>query len=175
MPVWALMGLFIPVWGFYYLGNIGGYSLGKNLILYLLGYYVLGDDRVMERLGKHIRWIGGLWGLSELLLIVAYYKYAFYGDLAVNVVCWLGVLTLLTLGKEYLNRETAFTKYFRKASFPVYVIHQSVLVALGYYVLNGMENLFLQVAVIILGSLFITVLCYEGVRRIPVLRRLLGA
>ena len=175
MPVGVLIGLFIPVWIFYYLGNIGGYSLGKNLALYLLGYYVLADDKVMEKLEKHIRWIGGLWGFSELLLIVAYYKYAFYGDLAVNVVCWLGVLTLLVLGKEYLNRETAFTKYFRKASFPVYVIHQSVLVALGYYVLNGMENLFLQIVVIISGSFAITVPCYEIVKRIPGLRKLVGA
>lgn len=47
-------------------------------------------------------------GLSELLLAAAYYKWAFYGDLAVNVVCWLGVLTLLVLGKKYLNKETAF-------------------------------------------------------------------
>lgn len=175
MPVWALIGFFIPVWIFYYLGNIGGYSLGKNLVLYLLGYYVLADDKVMERLEKNIRWIGALWGLSELLLVVAYYKWAFYGDLAVNVVCWLGVLTLLVLGKKYLNKERAFTKYFRKASFPVYVMHQSVLVALGYYVLKGMDNLFLQMVVIIVGSFAVTVLCYEIVRRIPVLGKLLGA
>lgn len=174
MPVWMLIGLFVPVWGFYYLGNIGGYSLGKNLVLYLLGYYVLADDKVMERLEKHIRWIGALWGLSELLLAVAYYKYAFYGDFAVNVVCWLGILTLLVLGKEYLNKETVFTKYFRKASFPVYVIHQSVLVALGYYVLKVVDNLFVQVVGIIFGSFLMTVLCYEIVRRIPGLRKLAG-
>lgn len=174
MPLWGLLGLFVPVWGFYYLGNIGGYSLGKNLILYLLGYYVLADDKVIERLERHVKWIGALWGISELLLIAAYYKYAFYGDLAVNVVCWLGVLTLLILGKRYLNKETAFTKYFRKASFPVYIIHQSVLVALGYYALKGMDNLILQIVVVIFGSFVITVLCYEIVRRIPGLRKLVG-
>ena len=175
MPLWALIGLFVPVWLFYYLGNIGGFSLGKNLVLYLLGYYVLADDSVMERLRKHIKRIGAVWGISELLLAAAYYRYVFYGDPAVNVVCWLGILTLFVLGKEYLNKETAFTKYFRKASFPDYVIHQSVLVALGYYVLKGVDNLLLQVIVIICSSFVITVLCYEIVRRIPVLRKLVGA
>lgn len=175
MPIWMLTGLFIFVWIFYYLGNIGGYSLGKNLVLYLLGYYMLGNDEVMGTLKRHIRWIGALWGISELLLVVAYYKYAFYGDLAVNVVCWLGILTLLVLGKEYLNKEWAFTKYFRKASFPVYILHQSILVALGYYVLKGMDDLLLQIVTIIFGSFVITILCYEIVRRIPVLRKLLGA
>lgn len=174
MPVWALAGLFVPVWIFYYLGNIGGYSLGKNLVLYLLGYYVLADDRVLERLKVHRKWIGTFWGISELLLGAAYYKYAFYGDLAVNVVGWFGILSLLMLGKEYLNKETAVTKYLKGASFPVYVIHQSVLVALGYYVLKGVDSLLLQAGIIIAGSFVVTVLCYEIIRRIPVIRKLIG-
>lgn len=175
MPMWMLAGLFVPVWLFYYLGNIGGYSLGKNLVLYLLGYYVLAEDKVMERLRTHIKWIGAFWGLSELFLGAAYYKYEFYGDLVVNVVCWFGILTLLVLGKEYLHKESRFTKYLKRASFPVYVIHQSVLAALGYYVLKGMNNVFLQVVVIISGTFVLTVLCYEIVRRIPFLGKLLGA
>lgn len=175
MPMWMLAGLFVPVWLFYYLGNIGGYSLGKNLVLYLLGYYVLAEDKVMERLRTHIKWIGAFWGLSELFLGAAYYKYEFYGDLVVNVVCWFGILTLLVLGKEYLDKESRFTKYLKRASFPVYVIHQSVLAALGYYVLKGMNNVFLQVVVIISGTFVLTVLCYEIVRRIPFLGKLLGA
>lgn len=174
MPVWALAGLFVPVWIFYYLGNIGGFSLGKNLVLYLLGYYVLADDRVMERLKVHGKWIGTFWGISELILGAAYYKYAFYGDLAVNVVGWFGILSLLMLGKEYLNKETAVTKYLKGASFPVYVIHQLVLVALGYYVLKGVDSLFLQAGIIMAGSFAVTVLCYEIIRRIPLIRKLIG-
>lgn len=174
MPVWALAGLFVPVWLFYYLGNIGGFSLGKNLVLYLLGYYVLADEGVMEKLKVHGKWVGGLWGISELLLGAAYYKYAFYGDLAVNAVGWLGILSLLVLGKEYLNKENAVTRYLKGASFPVYVIHQSVLVALGFYVLRGADPLLLQIGTIMAGSFVVTVLCYEIIRRIPVIRKLIG-
>lgn len=175
MPVWMLAGLFVPVWLFYYLGNMGGYSLGKNLVLYLLGYYVLAEDKVMERLRVHIKLIGALWGLSDLLLGMAYYKFAFYGDLMVNVVGWLGILALLVLGKEYLDKESRFTKYLKRASFPVYVIHQSVLVALGFYVLRGVDHLFWQIGIIMAGSFVVTVLCYEIIRRIPVIRKLTGA
>ena len=38
IPAVGLVLLFIPVWLMYYLGNFGGYSIGKNLALYLLGY-----------------------------------------------------------------------------------------------------------------------------------------
>ena len=41
MSVFAVLLLFIPIWLMYYLGNFGGYSIGKNLVLYLAGYYVV--------------------------------------------------------------------------------------------------------------------------------------
>lgn len=53
MPVWGILFLFIPIWLMYYLGNFGGYSIGKNLALYLVGYYVLNNDSVMEKLEKN--------------------------------------------------------------------------------------------------------------------------
>ena len=40
--------LFLPIWLLYYLGNFGGFSLGKSLTLFLAGYYVLSNDAVMK-------------------------------------------------------------------------------------------------------------------------------
>lgn len=38
-PAKGVLLLFIPIWLMYYLGNFGGFSMGKNLALYLVGYY----------------------------------------------------------------------------------------------------------------------------------------
>lgn len=175
MKVWMVIGLFIPVWLLYYIGNIGGYSIGKNLILYLLGYYVLGNDSIMEKLERNIRWITAIWIVLEIALGIAYYHCSYYGDFGVNLVCWFGVLVLLTLGKYFLDQETAFTRYFRKSSFSIYVLHQSILVVLAYYVLNRFEQLVLQIILILFGSFILTVLCYEIIKYIPVVRKILGA
>lgn len=52
IPAFGILLFFLPVWLMYYLGNFGGFSIGKNLMLYLIGYYVLSNDPVMERLEK---------------------------------------------------------------------------------------------------------------------------
>lgn len=174
LNIWLILGLFLPVWLFYYIGNIGGFSLGKGLALYLIGFYIMSNDAVMEKLEQNIKWIVGIWGVLEIALGFAYYQWSYYGDLAVNVVGWFGILVWLTLGKRFWNRETKATKYFVKASFPIYILHQSILVVLAYYVVGTWENVLLQVVIIMLGSLCLTMLCYQVIRYIPGIRNLFG-
>lgn len=169
-----LMGLFVPVWLLYYIGNFGGFSLGKNFALYIIGYYVLSNDSVLERLERNFKWIAGIYGVSQLALAIAYHQWAFYGDLAVNFVGWSGVLFWFIAGKRWLNRETKGFNYFKKASFPIYILHQSILVAVGYYTLLLCDDLPLQMAVILVGSFVLTVFCYQVIRHIPYLRCLFG-
>jgi Zn-dependent protease with chaperone function len=52
LPVLGVFLLFVPIWLMYYIGNFGGYSIGKNLALYLIGYYVLSNDLVVDKLEK---------------------------------------------------------------------------------------------------------------------------
>lgn len=174
LSVLLVVGMFIPIWLFYYIGNFGGYSLGKSFALYLMGYYVLGNDAVIEKLEKNIKWIAPVYGITAVGLSVVYHQYSYYGDLAVNFIGWMGILTLLVLGKRYLDRETKFTRYFNKASFPIYILHQSILVAIGYYVLATCKGLVSQVMLIIFGSFILSVICYQIISCIPYLRKLIG-
>lgn len=174
LQVLLVIGLFIPIWLFYYLGNFGGFSLGKNFALYLAGYYVLSNDAVIEKLEKNMRWIAPVYFITDIGLVAAYYQYSYYGDLAVNFIGWMGILTLLVSGKRYLNKETKFTRYFNKAAFPIYILHQSILVAIGYYVLAGVDGLISQVLIIMFGSFILSVLCCQIISWVPYLRKLVG-
>ncbi len=171
----VIIALFIPVWLSYYIGNIGGFSIGKDLSLFLLGYYVLSNDHILAKLDKYKKIIITIYFLFTILLMGLYYEYAYYGDLLVCFVGWIGILGLLVLGKKYLNTENAITKYLNKASYTIYILHQSILVALAYWALATVENIAVQVIIIMLGSLIITIICYEICKRIPVLRFLLGS
>lgn len=153
--------LFLPVWLMYYLGNFGGFSLGKNLALFLIGYYVLSSDILIERLEKNIRWLSGLCLVTTILSVALYYKYSFYGDLWVNFIGWISILVLLVLGRKFLNQKTRFTEYFNAASYPIYILHQSILVAAAYYVVKGCSGLLLQVSLICVGSFAATMAVYE--------------
>ncbi|MDE7273128.1 MAG: acyltransferase family protein [Lachnospiraceae bacterium] len=174
MPVWGILLLFIPVWIMYYMGNFGGFSVGKDMALYLLGYYVLSNDSVMETLEKNRKWLAVLWGIGSAALVILYYQFKYYGDLWINFVGWLSILAVLVFGKKYLDRRSGFTDYLNRASYPVYILHQSILVALAYYVIQICDAFVIQVGLIWIGSFALTIAAYHLVKRIPVVRKMIG-
>ena len=169
----SIILLFIPIFIFYSFGNFGGKSLGKYMFLYLLGYYLFSDDFI-EQLVKHKVIILSLFSVSQILLVILYFKYRYYGDLLVNFVGWLGILSFVIVGKLFLNKENKLTNYFKTASFPIYILHQTFLIIIAYYVLMLMDNIALQINIIIFGSLILTIMIYEIMRRIPILKNMIG-
>lgn len=181
IPVWGIFLLFIPVWFMYYVGNFGGYSIGKNMALYLIGYYILADDSTMNKLKKNIKWMSVLCAAGNVALAVLYYRYTYYGDLWINYIGWNTILVLLVAGKRFLNRRTGFTGYFNRASYPIYILHQPILVAVSYYVVRLCDtvpydtaplstarplqgNMALQAILICFISFALTVLTYHIIR-----------
>ncbi len=174
LHVGIVIGMFLIVWLTYYIGNIGGYSIGKNLTLYLLGYYVLNNETVQAKLDKYRKIIAATFLLSDIALAIAYYQWAYYGDLLVNFVGWMGILTMLIYGKRIWNRTNRVLTYFGRASYPVYILHQTILVVIAYYVVQNIDGLLLQIIIILSGSFLMTLLCYEIICRIPYIRNLIG-
>ena len=174
LSTWKIVSLFFVVWCMYYIGNIGGFSLGKDITLFLLGYYFFSNDEVMEKLKQSSMILLIIFLIFTIVLTISYYNYSYYGDLLVNFVGFIGVCALLAGGEKMLNKETRFINYFNKASFPVYILHQTILVVLGYYTLLYVRNIVGQIVIILCGSFIITILLYEILKRIPFVRVLLG-
>lgn len=165
--------LFVPIFAFYPIGNFGGQSIGKYLLLYLFGYYLFSEE-LLEKLLDYKGIILSLFSISQLILVVLYYQYGYYGDFFVNFVGWLGVLSCFLVGKLFLNKENILTKYFKKASFPIYILHQTILVVIGYYTLIMTQNIILQIVIIMLGSFIVTIISYEIISRIPIIKKMIG-
>lgn len=152
----GLLCLFIPIWLMYYLGNFGGYSIGKNFALYLMGYYVLSNDAAADRLAKNSKWIIALCAGGTVALTALYYRYSYYGDLWVNFIGWISILALLILGKKMMNVRMRFMECFHKMSYSVYILHLPILAALAYYVAQMGVGLAVQVIFIGFGSFALT-------------------
>lgn len=135
---------------------------------------MLSNDLVMEKLERNIGWLAALCGIGTIASVVLYYRFSYYGDLWVNFIGWLSILVLLVAAKRFLNQRTALTGYFNQASYPVYILHQSILVALAYYVVGISGVLAVQVSCICIGSFLATMLAYHLIRLIPVVRGLVG-
>lgn len=174
MSVFGLLLLFIPIWLMYYIGNFGGFSIGKDLALYLLGYYVLSNDLIIEKLERNIKWLAILCTVGTIASVAMYYRFSYYGDLWVNFIGWISILVLLVAAKRSLNKRTGFTEYFNRASYPIYILHQSILVALAYYVVQASDVFPVQIFGICIGSFLLTILAYHLIKLIPGVRKMVG-
>lgn len=172
--IFLVLFLFIPIWLMYYLGNFGGFSLGKSLALYLIGYYVLSNDLMIEKLERNLKWLITLCAIGTIVSVTMYDRFSYYGDLWVNFIGWITILVLLATGKKFLNTRTVFTEYFNQASYPIYILHQSILVALAYYIVQISDILFVQIFGICIGSFLLTVAAYHLIKWMPVVRKMIG-
>lgn len=74
---------------------------------------------------------------------------------------WFWVLAILGYGRRYLNRDRRWLPYANEAAYPVYILHQTVVVGLAYYVVQLKEPLFAKYLFLAPTSLVLTVLLYH--------------
>ena len=88
--------------------------------------------------------------------------------------CWLWLLAFWGVGMRLLNFTNRLINYANDAVLPVYILHQTLIIIIGYYAIQWnipiVAKYFFVVATVFLSSLLI----YEVVRRINVTRFLFG-
>jgi glucan biosynthesis protein C len=80
---------------------------------------------------------------------------AFYGFNGFNTWCWL--LALLGFGRKHLNFTNKVRDYAVEAALPFYILHQTFIIIIGFYVIQWHIALMLKFLLIIVLT-FITVL-----------------
>jgi peptidoglycan/LPS O-acetylase OafA/YrhL len=91
-----------------------------------------------------------------------------------NLAVWLMALGLMGLADAYLNKPSKTLSYLSRASYPVYLVHQTVLVVIAHFVVHSGLGAAPQYIVIMLGSLVASVAWYELFRRFKPTRFMLG-
>jgi glucan biosynthesis protein C len=92
-----------------------------------------------------------------------------------SFVPWFVILTMLIYGRRFLNFTNGFLKYFAEGAYPLYILHQTVIVIIGYYVVQWGVDVLVKYAVIVAGSFAASALVYDVVvRRTNVTRFLFG-
>jgi glucans biosynthesis protein C len=179
LPV--LLLLFIPVWLLNFIGfNVTGYSFLSYFAMFLIGYSLLAHDTVQVLLEKNRTILLAAWilltvGVLWMYGIVIGHSEVFWGSSPIFVLTgWTGVLALMGAGRHLIDTTSNITTYLGAASYPVYIIHQAVLVAIAYYVLMLAIPPALQYLAIVIFSFLVTFACHEIIMRIPGVRVLFG-
>lgn len=82
---------------------------------------------------------------------------------------------MLYVGMRFLDHTSKRLKYLREAVYPIFIVHQPVIVFIAFYVVQWEVNVMLKLLVIVIATLAISLGFYEFlVRRINPVRVLFG-
>jgi glucans biosynthesis protein C len=169
-------------------GTVGISDPFIYILFFIFGYVLFSDSR-LERLVA-------MSGQRALIMAIAssalygtgYYlnffsiselssfslKNAAFQSLA-GINCWAWTVALLSIGMRYLNKNNQALKYANEAVMPFYVLHQTVIIFFGYYIIQLHIGMGKKYIFITLLSLFTTVCIYELiVKRFSFIRWLFG-
>jgi peptidoglycan/LPS O-acetylase OafA/YrhL len=95
--------------------------------------------------------------------------------LTANLFTWLCVMACLGYGYRHLSFVNPLLRWARDASYPVYIMHQTIIVVIGYYVIQTSWTPWTKYFVIVALTLAACFALYEGcVRRLAPLRFAFG-
>lgn len=183
LPAYILGNLLNPdsPWG---TTVLGGWSIFIYPCFFVSGYVIFSNERLQASI-KHWRWISLTAGI--LLWPTINILWAALGDptfgtweralgtfpYCLSAWCWL--LAILGFGMKHLSFSTSFLKYANEAVLPFYILHQTVIFSLAYFVVQWAIPDLLKWAFILISSFIVSIGLYDVlVRRFNLSRFLFG-
>lgn len=184
LPLALVEGTLRPRWS----GFQNLYDDWANFFLYIFyfiyGYLICADARLGPTIDRHLRIalimavtfmsvLFRLW-VSDFLPNRGYsLEYVSY-QMFRGVNSWFWVVTLLGIGRRYLNFNNRVLQYAGETSYPFYILHQTVVVAIGFYVVGWNISIMEKFLIISTTSLVATIVLCDLLVRINVVRFLFG-
>ena len=162
----------------------GGWGMAMYMCFFLAGFVIVSHER-LQAIIRRLRWLS--LGLG-LVLLPAHLLFEFQEirlgvgairPLLVSSVealaSWAIILAILGFAMQHLTKQVPFLSYSNEAVLPFYILHQTVLLSVGYFVVQWHIPDLFKWLVIVPTSFAIIMGIYEYlVRRNNILRFLFG-
>jgi hypothetical protein len=152
------------------------YNFAFYFLLLIYGYFFASAKRFWITLEKSRRFYLALGLFSFSMIYFGWHQsgtnflevsvaghYIFDLFKCLNILCW--ILCLLGYSKRYLSHDNGNLQYASKAVYPFYILHQTVLIGLGFYVIKTGWSIFTKYMIIVAGTFIFTMLLYELIIR----------
>jgi glucan biosynthesis protein C len=156
----------------------GGWNVISYFLFFMLGYMVYSDEEardVPRKLFVPLLIAGACLTTLGYLLQYGFRIEAEYGTstwAGIQVLrgarAWFWILAILGMGDRYLNRTNRFLAYANTGVLPFYILHQPIILLIGYFVVQWHATIAAKYLFITATSFAAVMLVYEFlIRRIP--------
>jgi peptidoglycan/LPS O-acetylase OafA/YrhL len=155
------------------------YTFNHYLLLTVYGFALASMQGAWDRLAAKRRWALGIGLLVIVGLLSAFATGVIHHDTAAdsvlaNVFTWTFLLAFLGYGRRYLSFENGLLRWARDASYPVYILHQTVIIGIAYFVIQEAWSPWAKYWLVLATTMAACLLAYEVIRRVPLMRFLFG-
>ena len=168
----------------------GGASTGNffyYLLFFIIGYLIPADSRFTESLKKNTSFSLGLGIIAFCLIgiVLAVFDYDpwdksfspmfLLASILVSINTWCWISSILGMGFKRFNKNNKALAYGSQAVLPFYILHQTVILFVGWYMIPLNMFFLLKYFIISTVSFILIVLIYEVlIKRINMVRFLFG-
>jgi hypothetical protein len=159
-----------------------------TLIFYLAGFILFADERFTRSIRRD-------WPIMLTIGVISTFFFFVIGAMGVamdwavdvgtpeffllwvvfSVNSWCWTLVVLSVGMRFLNTSNKYLRYGQEMIMPFFLVHQPVIIAIAFFVVQWELNLWMKLLIVVLSSFTISLGVYELlVKRIAPLRGMLG-
>jgi len=163
-----------------------GYRIVMGFSFLIVGY-LLGWNANLWNLIKQHRRLFLYFALITYFMLIAYYQLVwklreesitglplFLETLFSYFNRWSWILMILGYGSQYLSKPNKWINYLNQGVYPYYILHQSVLIVLAYWLSDYALGGFFEPLFVIIGTILGCAIGFEIIRRFKILRLLFG-
>lgn len=139
---------------------------------------MVADKRFTDAFKRHgwvclVLWIVSFVGVGVFVAALGYsypghvpfsLRYVLF-QIILSVSNWGAVVFMLSLGAKYLNFKSKTLTYSNEAVLPFYILHQTIILAVGWYVVRWNMGILPKFIIISALSFAIIMALYEGLVR----------
>lgn len=160
-----------------------GWSPVTYLVMFVTGFLIAFNVKYREAM-ERLRFISLALGLlTTSLMFIFPIDLAPFGafiDYTISLFSrsfnsWFWLVAILGFGSKYLNFNNELLKYAREAVLPFYVLHQTIIVTIGFYIANWETSVMAKYLILSTLSFVVIIAIYDLlIKRVDLLRFLFG-
>lgn len=162
-----------------------GHNFALYIILFVYGYVLMSNAGFQASLWRN-RWIAvvlGVLGTAGAFALALgsgtrgedFSVPSILFQFSFNFAGWFWIVAILGFGQKYLNAGNAVLRYANEAAYPVYILQQTVIIMIGYYVVQLPVDVWAKFVLIAVSALVATSGIYDlVVKRLSLMRFLFG-
>ena len=140
--------------------------IAYNFLFFIYGYILLSNNVLISRIIEQRRIYGSFAFLLTGLFFFDYFNSTepyINNSLQLFLKCLLELsiaLSIIGYAAKYINRDHSWRKHLNEAIYPFYILHQTAIIVIGYYLAESLLPVSIKAIILALGSFIICVVVY---------------